>query len=59
MQPLDFIINNTPRSGIGLSSEKWKAVWAALIRILREIDIFSHPEEVLELSIINPTQIAP
>ena len=24
MQPIDFIINNTPRSELGLSSEKWK-----------------------------------
>ena len=68
MQPLDFIINNTPKSELGLSSEKWKAVWPALIRVLREIDILSHPDEifdedepapeaVLELSIITPTHI--
>ena len=48
MQPLDFIINNTSRSEIGLSSEKWKAVWPALIRVLREIDILSHPDEIFD-----------
>ena len=48
MQLIDFIIDNTPRSELGLSLEKWKRVWPALIRVLREIDLLSHPDEIFD-----------
>ncbi|KAG2219321.1 hypothetical protein INT45_003143 [Circinella minor] len=48
MQPLDFIINKAPRSDIGLSSEKWKIAWPALIGVLREIDLLSHLDEIFD-----------
>ncbi|KAG2222409.1 hypothetical protein INT45_009421 [Circinella minor] len=68
MRNKQFIINNTPpKSEIGLSSGKWKAVWPAFIRVLREIDILGRPNEIfdvdepapdeaLELPIINTAQ---
>ena len=48
MQPIYFIINNAPRSELGLSSKKWKTVWPTLIRVLREIDLLSHPDEIFD-----------
>ena len=48
MQQLDHILNSIPKSEAGLVLGKWKTVWPALIRVLREIDILSHPEETFE-----------
>ena len=68
MQKIDDIVNRVPQSEVGLVLGKWKTVWPALIRVLREIDILSHPddifdddepapEEALEFSIPPPTPL--
>ena len=44
-QPLDYILNHLPRSEVGLTFDKRQTVWPALIRVLREIDYLSHPND--------------
>ncbi|KAG2214730.1 hypothetical protein INT45_009416 [Circinella minor] len=44
-QPLDHILHHLPRSEVVLTLDKWQTVWAALIRVLREIDYLSHPND--------------
>ena len=48
MQQLDHILNSLPKSEVGLALGEWKTAWPALIRVLREIDILSHSEEIFE-----------
>ncbi|KAI7856098.1 hypothetical protein BDC45DRAFT_533981 [Circinella umbellata] len=48
LQPLDFIMNHLPRSEVGLTLGKWPKVWSALIRVLREIDRLSHPDDAFD-----------
>ena len=48
MQQLNHILNSLPKSEVGLVLGKWKTVRPALIRVLRAIDIFRHPEEIFE-----------
>ncbi|KAI7859310.1 hypothetical protein BDC45DRAFT_564776 [Circinella umbellata] len=66
-QPLDYILNHLPRSEFGLTVGKWQTVWPALIRVLREIDYLSHPnddfdmdepapEDAMDIPISSPTQ---
>ncbi|KAG2226614.1 hypothetical protein INT45_005100 [Circinella minor] len=66
-QPLDYILNHLPRSEVGLTLGTWQTVWPALIRVLREIDYLSHPnddfdmdepapEDAIDIPIASPTQ---
>ena len=48
LQPLDFIMNYLPRSEVGLTLGKWPKVWSALIRVVREIDRMSHPDDAFD-----------
>ena len=48
MQQLDHILNSLPKSEVGLVLGKWKTVWPALIRVIREIDILSYPQKIFE-----------
>ncbi|KAG2224422.1 hypothetical protein INT45_002961 [Circinella minor] len=47
LQSLDFIMNYLRRSELGLTLGKWSKSWNAFIRVLREIDRLSHPDEAL------------
>ena len=68
MQQIDHIVNRVLQSEVGIVLGKWKTIWPALIRILWEIDILSHPddifdddelapEEALEFSILLPAPL--
>ncbi|KAI7853169.1 hypothetical protein BDC45DRAFT_511480 [Circinella umbellata] len=48
MHQLDHILNLLPQSEVGLVLCKWKTVWPALIRVLREIDFLSHPDDIFD-----------
>ncbi|KAG2228353.1 hypothetical protein INT45_011145 [Circinella minor] len=48
MHQLDHILNLLPKSEVGLIMGKWKTVWPALIRVLREIDFLSHPDDIFD-----------
>ncbi|KAG2217776.1 hypothetical protein INT45_011833, partial [Circinella minor] len=48
-QPLDYILRPLPRSEFGLTVGKWQTVWPALIRVLREIDYLSHPNDDFDM----------
>ncbi|KAI9489198.1 hypothetical protein BDB00DRAFT_876648 [Zychaea mexicana] len=47
MHIIDVILNNLPRTDVGLTNGKWQSIWPAILRILREIDQLCHPKELL------------
>ncbi|KAG2223908.1 hypothetical protein INT45_009360 [Circinella minor] len=67
-QPRDYILNYLPRSEVGLTFGKRQTVWPALIRVLREIDYLSHPNDDYDtdepapenvMNVSNPPTIQP